>query len=294
MSSESLARSGVESVETSRFTMGSEDAHSNGKTKRFLPAFARGLGEASDSARNDKGEDRAQCLFAGLDVYRDISSRSAAVNMAIDEALLESAKKPSIRFYQWAQSALSFGYFGKFEEVSRYLDQCDIVRRWTGGGIVFHGKDLTYSLIIPARHPAFTESSISIYEKIHIAIKNALAATGQNAELAPVAALYERRKQLNSAVADRRNENACFANPVRADVIINGRKVAGAAQRRTRWGLLQQGSIQNVELARDFVASFIDELSSDSFNHDLNHPILECAVALAEQKYATTAWLQRR
>jgi lipoate-protein ligase A len=283
MSSESPARSRVQSVETT-----------NGTNKRFLPAFARGFGAASDPARNNKGEDRAQCLFAALDVYCDISLRSAAVNMAIDEALLESAKEPSIRFYRWGHPALSFGYFGKFEEVSCYIGQRDIVRRWTGGGIVFHGRDLTYALIIPACHPAFAESSISIYEKIHIAIKNALAATGQNAELA-VAAVYDRRIQTNSAVADRRySKEACFANPVRADVIINGRKVAGAAQRRARWGLLQQGSIQNVELANDFVASFIDELSSDSFNHDLNHRILECAVALAEQKYATTAWLQRR
>jgi lipoate-protein ligase A len=284
MSSESPARSRVQSVETT-----------NGTNKRFLPAFARGFGAASDPARNNKGEDRAQCLFAALDVYCDISLRSAAVNMAIDEALLESAKEPSIRFYRWGHPALSFGYFGKFEEVSCYIGQRDIVRRWTGGGIVFHGRDLTYALIIPAGHPAFAESSISIYEKNHIAIKNALARTGQHAELATVAAVYDRRIQTNSAVADRRySKEACFANPVRADVIINGRKVAGAAQRRTRRGLLQQGSIQNVELANDFVASFIDELSSDSLNHDLNHPILECAVALAEQKYATTAWLQWR
>ena len=50
----------------------------------------------------------------------------------------------------------------------------DLVRRWTGGGIVFHGDDLTYSIVIPASDPAFDESSIAIYEKIHRALCAAL------------------------------------------------------------------------------------------------------------------------
>ena len=53
-------------------------------------------------------------LFAALDVYHDGAAHSAAMNMAIDEALLEYAAVPSIRFYRWHSPALSFGYFGKF------------------------------------------------------------------------------------------------------------------------------------------------------------------------------------
>src|SRR5216117_1382392 len=97
-------------------------------------------------------------LFATLHVYHDDSSYSAAVNMAIDEALLESAAVPSIRFYGWPSPALSFGYFGRFSDVATYAGKRDLVRRWTGGGIVFHGKDFTYAIIIPATHPAFHES----------------------------------------------------------------------------------------------------------------------------------------
>ncbi len=55
----------------------------------------------------------------------------------------------------------------------------------------------------------------------------------------------------------------CFANPVRADVMIDGRKVAGAAQRRTRAGLLQQGSVQYVDLGNGLAERFVQALSAN-------------------------------
>src|SRR5262252_4406747 len=94
-------------------------------------------GEEAGFAANE-GRPR---LFRSLDVYQDIDSRSAALNMAIDEALLEIATAPTIRFYRWNHPALSFGYFGKFDDVADQKDKREIVRRWTGGGIVFHGND---------------------------------------------------------------------------------------------------------------------------------------------------------
>src|SRR5215467_3946004 len=109
-------------------------------------------------------------LFATLVVYKDVALHSAAMNMAIDEALLESATVPSVRFYGWQSPALSFGYFGRFSDVAIYAGERDLVRRWTGGGIVFHGNDLTYSIVIPASDPAFRESSLAIYEGIHHAL----------------------------------------------------------------------------------------------------------------------------
>ena len=105
-----------------------------------------------------------------------------------------------------------------------YAADRDLVRRWTGGGIVFHGDDLTYSIVIPASDPVFDESSIAIYEKIHRALCGAIA-HNQGAELVRVA------NQVRTG--DRGScDNDCFANPVRADVMMDGRKIAGAAQRR--------------------------------------------------------------
>ena len=232
-------------------------------------------------------------LFAASKVYHDDSTRSAAMNMAIDEALLETATVPAIRFYQWDHPALSFGYFGKFDDVADH--DRDIVRRWTGGGVVFHGEDLTYSVVIPASDVAFSESSMSIYEKVHRAVCSALDACGQAAELIAVAPLYERRRAVDSAVTDRRGqENLCFANPVRADVLSNGHKVAGAAQRRIRSGLLQQGSIQNVEFGNGFGDSFARVLCHECCEKPLDDALLARAEKIATRKYATPAWLRRR
>ena len=229
-------------------------------------------------------------LFGALQVYCDDAPRSAAMNMAVDEALLECAADPTIRFYQWDHPAISFGYFGRYGDVASHQERCDLVRRWTGGGIVFHGEDLTYSLVIPQRTSAFAKSSLVIYEDVHRALCDALVANAVTAELVSVAALYERRNELNPAV----NANACFANPVRADILVEGQKVAGAAQRRSRLGLLQQGSIQHVELPKGFKDKFAANLSADCRYQPLNGALLERAKVIADRKYATPSWLHRR
>ncbi len=262
-----------------------------------------------DSARNDKAPRATRSLFEDLTIYRDESPHSAAMNMAIDEALLETAVLPTIRFYRWRSPALSFGYFGKFSDVAIYAAERDLIRRWTGGGIVFHGDDLTYSIVIPANDPAFDESSIAIYEKIHRALCEGLAASGQDAELASVAALDERRKSrkgdlqiaqrrtgdhrsLETAIRDRGYN--CFANPVRADVMMDGRKIAGAAQRRTRRGLLQQGSIQGILLNTNLAQRFAQALSANCSEFEATKAVLKQAQQLAQQKYGTETWLRKR
>jgi lipoyl(octanoyl) transferase len=227
-------------------------------------------------------------IFAGLNVYHDIVPRSAAMNMAIDQALLESAAAPSIRFYRWESPALSFGYFGRFADVADKASERDLVRRWTGGGIVFHSEDLTYSVVIPADDPVFAEASMSIYENVHRALRKALVANGQSAELALAASVLD----AGSEIVDRGYN--CFANPVRADVLIDSRKVAGAAQRRTRGGLLQQGSVQYVDLGNDLAERFAQALSEARCEKSLNKSLIERAEKIAEQKYGTDSWLRRR
>jgi lipoate-protein ligase A len=260
-----------EGVETSL------DTSSYGRSQRFL-----------DFARNDRREDTTQCLFSSLQVNHDEAAYSAATNMAIDEALLEHAAVPSIRFYRWHSPALSFGYFGKFAEVAIYERERDLVRRWTGGGIVFHGDDLTYSIAIPVSDAAFSESSISIYEKIHRALIDALAANGECAELASLAGVTD----TGIAITDRGYD--CFEKPVRADVMVNGRKVAGAAQRRTRVGLLHQGSLQGVDLGNDLADRFAKGLSNSCNMRNLSAAVYDRAQKIAAQKYGTQSWLRKR
>ena len=240
-----------------------------------------------DSARNEKAQQATQPLFENLTICHDESPHSAAMNMAIDEALLETAVVPTIRSYRWRSSALSFGYFGKFSDVAIYEAQRDLVRRWTGGGIVFHGDDLTYSIVIPASDPTFNESSIAIYEKIHRALCGALAGHDQGAELVTVAH-HPQNGDPGSL------DNDCFANPVRADVMMDGRKIAGAAQRRTGRGLLQQGSIQGFAMNTDLAQRFAQALSTNCSEFEITTAILKRAQEVSQQKYGTESWLRKR
>src|SRR4029077_20426298 len=89
--------------------------------------------------------------------------------------------------------ALSFGYFGRFADVVDYAARRDLVRRWTGGGIVLHGDDLTYSIIVPRDDPVFAGSSMSIYENVHRSLCEALSVIAKHADLLAVAAGCDRR-----------------------------------------------------------------------------------------------------
>jgi lipoate-protein ligase A len=217
-------------------------------------------------------------MFDALHVYHDAERRSAPLNMAVDEALLLAATNPTLRFYGWRSPALSFGYFGRFADVQHEESQRELVRRWTGGGIVLHGDDLTYSIIVPRSDAAAAAPPRVLYSAIHDAIRRALGANA-SATLATADA---------PKVSD-----ACFANPVRADVILKGRKIAGAAQRRTRLGLLHQGSIQCAALPPDFAEAFASTLCTAAEPRTFAPEVIARAQQIAAEKYATAAWLQR-
>ena len=201
----------------------------------------------------------------------DPEPHDAALNMAIDETLLRTARAPTLRIYRWARAAVSFGYFGKWSDAVRAWPDREMVRRWTGGGIVPHGDDVTYSLVVPRDHPFFTVSPRESYCAIHECVARALG----NASLAIAAA-----PQASAA---------CFENPVQHDVLIENCKVAGGAQRRTKSGLLHQGSIQNAGR----VAALAEGFSSHRNVIALAPEIQTEAIQLAHSKYGTETWTQR-
>jgi lipoyl(octanoyl) transferase len=219
-------------------------------------------------------------MLGELHVYDDSESRSAPLNMAVDEALLDTAASPILRFYCWRGPALSFGYFGSYAEVASQRADREIVRRWTGGGVVPHGDDLTYSVIIPASDRSFARPSLAIYSDLHDALRQALIANGVEATLA-------------GTVAPKVSEH-CFANAVRSDVLSNGRKIAGAAHRRSRAGLLHQGSIQLPGLPAKFRDDFAGTLCGRFERKTLAPELVTRADAIAQAKYATAEWLMRR
>ncbi len=219
-------------------------------------------------------------LVSELDVFYDTESRSPAMQMAVDHALLMTSRAPALRFYRWRRPALSFGYFGRFVDAERAADERELVRRWTGGGIVLHGDDLTYCFTAPRTHPVCARPALEIYAALHNAIAHALRRSGTAATLAGA----------NSG----RVSEACFANPVQADVIVDGRKVAGAAQRRSRAGLLHQGSIQAGALSEPFTHAFASAVCAHFTPALLSPDTIEQASELAQKKYGTVDWLTMR
>ena len=212
-----------------------------------------------------------------------------ALNMALDEVLLESVStlgKPVLRFYGWKQPAASFGYFQKFTDVERLTLLRPLVRRPTGGGIVPHDADWTYSLSFPPMHEWYALAATESYRRVHDWVRLAFAELGIAAELAPAA--------YNAAAGQ------CFAGYERSDVLWHGRKVAGAAQRRTRAGLLIQGSVQPppVNLSRECWESAMLSVAENRTVRWLplpeNSPILLRAEQLASEKFSQQHYNRKR
>jgi lipoate-protein ligase A len=215
-------------------------------------------------------------LFAELTEVLDPEPHPAALNMAIDEALLCSARTPLLRIYRWVRPAVSFGYFEKFTDLGKLTRGREAVRRWTGGGVVLHGEDLTYTLIVPARQAFAQLPARESYRRIHERLAAALQGDGIAAALAPSAA--------------PKVSHSCFENAAEADVLAGDRKIAGAAQRRTRHGLLHQGSIQGGV----FVGFSLGEVFGDvRTRRELDRDECAAAAELAAMKYGTDAWLRR-
>jgi lipoyl(octanoyl) transferase len=218
------------------------------------------------------------------------AANNSAYNMAVDEALLEAMPRlqtPVLRFYSWSEPAASFGYFQKYSEVQRMTALRPLVRRPTAGGLVPHDADWTYSLAFPPIHEWYALTAIQSYERIHRWIQSSFTRLNIAAQLAP-----ERRQA---------GVGQCFVGYEKFDLLWRGQKIAGAAQRRTRDGLLIQCSVQppplplqrtDWENAMLEIAAQTNGVEWESFGPDklLNGRIQ----FLVSQKYSVAAYNQKR
>jgi lipoyl(octanoyl) transferase len=200
----------------------------------------------------------------------------AAFNMALDEALLRTAAKrgrPLLRVYSWEKPAITFGYFQKFP--ANLADGHEVVRRPTGGGVVYHIKDTTYTVIVPPAHAFSLMATMDAYWLLHKS----------------VAASFESRPDLHVAeLHSPQGQYECFQKPVRGDVVTDGRKLAGGAQRRTKSGMLHQGSIDAKLSATQLKRGFRETLDVDFENYQVTDAERTIAEKLVVEKYGTDAW----
>jgi len=217
--------------------------------------------------------------------FLDTGKGEPAWNMALDEALLHeiaALNRPVLRFYGWVERAATFGYFQPYAQIAAWTSLRPLIRRPTAGGLVPHDADWTYSVIIPPSHPWYELRAVESYLHLHRWVASALRAADVPAELAPA--------------ASKEIPGQCFAGAEQHDIVLKGRKIAGAAQRRAREGLLVQGSIQSLPAEcdralwqRHMLANPVlwDELS-------LSEDIRARASELAKSKYNQPGYNERR
>ena len=242
----------------------------------------------------------ASARWAGAAENMDILLASPRLDvygqMALDESLVRARPNEiTLRFYRWTDGpAVTFGYAQFVSEVRRALQekhfQGPYARRPTGGGIVYHGEDLTFSLIFPgAGRPA------EIYEKFHARVHEQLMRLGSHGgvfhkDLPP------------SAYAPSLNHtaSACFSNPVENDLLSEtGAKILGGALRRFGTTVLYQGSLQvpkareNPAYKQAVIEAVRTYLAADLNPRGADEALLAEAEKLAKNQYEQPSWTEK-
>jgi len=174
------------------------------------------------------------------DIWRLVldSKRSGKENMLIDSQNLSRAIEnrkftPVLRFYDWIRPTISLGYGQKRSDIDYAKcerDGIDVVIRPTGGRAVFHVNEITYSIVIPAANSISELSILESYRLISNAFVRGFRELGLEAEIS--------RGEIGMY-----KSASCFSSTSRYEVVFQGKKLIGSAQRRKKGALLQQGSI---------------------------------------------------
>lgn len=170
----------------------------------------------------------------------DTGENHAQTNMDIDDKLLHAMQPddaPILHLYRWKRESISYGHFikvGHFFDMAKLRKNFfELAKRPTGGGIIFHSWDYTFSLLIPSNNKYFSENTLENYRWINQIVLQAIQD------------LYEDTLSIHKKqIAYKGNTKYfCMAKPTIYDIVLGQKKVGGAAQRRRRNGLLHQGSL---------------------------------------------------
>lgn len=168
---------------------------------------------------------------------------SAQENMQIDVGLLDTLSTPTLHLYDWEKPSVTYGCFVHPEEFFSMEkvqnSQLDLAKRPTGGGIVFHMWDYAFSFLLPSSYPFYPQNVLEGYRFVHEIVLKALV------EFLSSKKTFQ-EKSFDYAPDFLQNKEFfqfCMATPSKYDLLLDSKKVAGAAQRRTKKGFLHQGSI---------------------------------------------------
>ena len=241
------------------------------------------------------------------------------MNMAIDEALtrkcIDSEDRPAaIRFYTWKEISCSIGYFQKIENVFKAPNgkKISVVRRPTGGGIVYHGNDITFS-IVKRRIPSNRQEGItSFYKLVGESLLRGLERLGFTCTFyLPEEESHrsaQERKPLNNRLSQ---QSSCSVTPAKYDIMINGSKVAGYAARKSQGAILCQVYLDvhkrwkeqyNMDSREKRIQLLFDNLAGSFKNvfgitltsSQLTEEEMESALKLRDKKYACDEWNYRK
>ncbi|MCC7202551.1 MAG: lipoate--protein ligase family protein [Nitrospirae bacterium] len=167
----------------------------------------------------------------------DTGSCDGCYNMAVDEAIASAVRErkaaTTLRFYTWHPACISIGYFQKPDETLKG----SIVRRITGGRAVFHGSDLSYSVVSRTDNLLFPKNINGTYYTIANALIAGLGYLGINPDP------QEKECVRKDSSTKYHRTPLCFNTALRHEITVYGRKLAGSAQRRWPDVFLQHGSI---------------------------------------------------
>ncbi|OQY40018.1 MAG: hypothetical protein B6226_00655 [Candidatus Cloacimonetes bacterium 4572_65] len=203
---------------------------------------------------------------------------SPAENMAIDDAIFqlvqEGKSAPLIRFYDWEPATASLGYH---QEAKKEVDfdlleehGYGFVRRATGGRLVLHKNEVTYSIISPI-DDHLSGNVLKSYGDISFALAEGLKCLGIDVEF--------EQKELSS-ISQREAVNPCFSSSSKYELAVNGKKIVGSAQVRKGDVLLQHGSIILTENQREI--AYIMPAISDKLRERLANLMDKKTIAINE------------
>lgn len=186
---------------------------------------------------------------------------SAGYNMALDKRILSRYLQdgiPVFRVYRWQSPSFTYGIsqhseidFGRCS-----FDGVEVVKRITGGGILFHHDEITYSFVCGKQDVGEPQEAFVSYREICAFLIRFYECLGLEASFALESEGFQGRCSAH---------RFCSASHEKYDILINGRKIGGNAQRRKREVVFQHGSIP-CSINWDFVRSYFRFLPEDIFS----------------------------